>query len=117
MIARMTGLFLCIFRRRCRPGIGSQCVIAALASSSSFLFLLLLANQQVVLFVCSLGPWLVRMPSGRSPMAALAMRLAAGRLGTGCGNARATSQRSQQHCAHMSANFRTSHFATRIDEP
>ena len=71
----------------------------------------------VVLFVCSLGLWLVRMPSGTSPMAALAMRLAAGRLGNGCGDARATSQRSQQHCAHMSANFRTSHFATRIDEP
>ena len=71
----------------------------------------------VVLFVCSLGLWLVRVPSGISPMAALAMRLAACRLGNGCGNVRATSQRSQQHSAHMSANFRTSHFATRVDEP
>ena len=71
----------------------------------------------VVLFVCSLGLWRVRVPSGGSPMAALAMRLAAGKLGNGRGNARATSQRSQQHCAHMSANFRCSHFATRIDEP
>jgi len=57
------------------------------------------------------------LPSGSSLMAALAMRVAAGRLGSGCGNVRATSQRSQQHCAHMSANFRTSHFATRVDEP